>query len=489
MAEACSSQDESGIFLSQILRILREEGAIGTQRNIPVVNFKHPVSLQDILSLDLEERGSGDEKLLSLSREVIQYSVKTNHPNFHNQLYAGVDPYGYAGALITEALNTNQYTFEVAPVFTLTEHAVLKHILKLIGFSDGDGIFSPGGSVSNMYAMVLARHRTAPDIKSSGLFSRPALVAFASQDSHYSALKAAHWLGLGIDNMILVKSDREGRMIPEELRESIVKVQSNGKVPFFVTATAGTTVLGAFDPLEPLADICSEYGLWFHVDACWGGSLILSKRYSPVLNGINRADSVAWNPHKMLGAPLQCSVLLIKEKGLLHNCNSASATYLFQQDKFYDVCYDTGDKSIQCGRKVDAFKLWLMWKARGDEGFQQLVDNAMDCARYFKETITERRGFRLVIPDFQCTNVCFWYIPPSFRNQEETPEWWERMHTVAPRIKEKLILAGTLMIGYAPLKHKGLKNFFRMVTTCQPPPTKSDMDFVIKEIEKYGMNL
>ncbi|CAG0907193.1 unnamed protein product, partial [Darwinula stevensoni] len=133
----------------------------------------------------------------------------------------------------------------------------------------------------------------------------------------------------------------------------------------------------------------------------------------------------------MMGAPLQCSLFLLKEQGLLHHCNSASATYLFQQDKFYDVSYDTGDKSVQCGRKVDAFKFWLMWKARGDVGLEWRIDNAFQCARYMTEKLQSREGFRLVLPEFECTNVCFWYIPPAFRGKTEDEDWWEKLEKVA----------------------------------------------------------
>ncbi|GLH12200.1 Glutamate decarboxylase [Gryllus bimaculatus] len=476
-------------FLSKIVRLLQDEEALQPRRNDQVVQFQHPRELQELLPLALNKDPLPDDDIVEACRQVIKYSVKTNHPYFFNQLYGGVDMYGLAGTWISESLNTNQYTFEVGPAFTLVEHAVLTHTLNMFGLANGDGIFCPGGSISNMYGIVLARYKKVPDIKTKGLSSAPPLVAFTSDDGHYSMLKAAHWLGLGTDNMIKVKSDNEGRMIPSELVASIQNALKAGKQPFFVNATAGTTVLGAFDPFEALADICTEYQLWLHVDACWGGSLMLSKKFSSVLKGISRADSISWNPHKMLGAPLQCSAFLVREKGLLHHSNAAAAHYLFQQDKFYDISYDTGDKSVQCGRKVDALKLWLMWKARGDSGLEKVVDNAMECARYFCDRIRNRPGFRLVIPEFQCTNTCFWYIPPRLRNQEETPEWWEKINSVAPKIKERLVLAGCLMIGYTPLSHKGIKNFFRMVVTCQPPATVEDMDYVIEKIEEYAIDI
>ncbi|XP_046997459.1 acidic amino acid decarboxylase GADL1 [Schistocerca americana] len=481
--------EDADAFLARVLQLLREEGALNPGTDQPVVRFRHPAELQELLSLDLGTAVKSQEKLLALCRAVIQYSVKTNHRHFYNQLYGGTDTYGLAGAWITESLNTNQHTFEVSPAFTLVENAVLQHMLKIFGYTNGDGIFAPGGSLSNMYAMVLARYRAVPDVKMKGICGSQPLVAFVSEDAHYSFSKAAHWLGIGTDNLISVKTDEMGRMIVDELELRIQEAVSDGKRPFFVCATAGTTVLGAFDPIDQLANVCRKHKLWLHVDACWGGSLILSKKYSHRLTGIDRTDSVSWNAHKMLGAPLQCSAFLLKEKGLLHHCNSASATYLFQQDKFYDVSYDTGDKSVQCGRKVDAFKLWIMWKARGNEGFEYLVNNAMDCAQYFKKEISKRKGYRLVIPEFECTNVCFWFIPPRLRDKKENEEWWNEVDMVAPRLKESLVTSGTVMINYQPLKQKKFRNFFRLITTCHPPPTHHDMDFIISQIDLYGSQL
>ncbi|XP_023247700.1 glutamate decarboxylase 1-like, partial [Copidosoma floridanum] len=141
--------------------------------------------------------------------------------------------------------------------------------------------------------------------------------------------------------------------------------------------------------------------------ACLGGTLLLSDKYRHRLEGIEKSNSVSWNPHKLLGAPFQCSLFLVKGKNLLHEANCAQAKYLFQQDKFYDVSWDTGDKSLQCGRKVDAMKFWLMWKARGAVALAKSVDRALEAAEYFLEKIRSRPGFRLVLPKYECSNVCF----------------------------------------------------------------------------------
>lgn len=226
-------------------------------------------------------------------------------------------------------------------------------------------------------------------------------------------------------------------MIPEELEKAIESVVESGRKPFFVNATAGTTVMGAFDQFHRIADICQRHNIWMHVDGCLGGTAILSNKYAHLLAGVERADSLAWNPHKTLGAPLQCSIVVFKHKGLLHECNSANADYLFQQDKFYDISYDTGDKSVQCGRKVDAFKIWLMFKARGANGLSELVDNAFDCARYFTDEIRNRSGFRLVIDEYQYTNISFWYIPKKLRVDvaQQSESWWARIYEVRSVIR------------------------------------------------------
>lgn len=177
---------------------------------------------------------------------------------------------------------------------------------------------------------------------------------------------------------------------------------------------------------------------------------------------------------------------MVREKGILHECNSSSATYLFQQDKFYDTSYDTGDKSLSCGRKVDAFKFWLMFKKHGERGFESLIDNAFEKAAYFLDQVKQREGFELIVMP-QYTNVCFQYIPKFMRQRNVRDEkFTESISKITTLIKEKMMKEGNLMIGYSPLPSKKLKNFFRMVVTAQPPATNGMMDFVLNKIEEIG---
>uniref|UniRef100_G3P4Q5 Cysteine sulfinic acid decarboxylase n=1 Tax=Gasterosteus aculeatus aculeatus TaxID=481459 RepID=G3P4Q5_GASAC len=478
---------EGQLFLNDAFKIIMEEVLCkGTDIKQKVCEWKEPEELSLLLDLELRATGEPRERLLQRVKDVAKYSIKTSHPRFFNQLFAGVDYHALAGRFLTEALNTNLYTYEVAPVFVLMENEVLRGMRQLVGWTEGDGIFCPGGSVSNMYAMNLARYQLLPDVKRQGLFGLPRLNVFTSSESHYSVKKAAAFLGIGTDNVIFVKVDDGLRKKAVHGRFVHDRLVSQGAVPFLVSCTCGTTVRGAFDPLDLIADVCEKHKLWMHVDAAWGGSVLFSKQHAHLMQGVNRANSVAWNPHKMLATGLQCSALLLQDTmNLLRNCHSANATYLFQQDKFYDVKFDVGDKSVQCSRKVDCLKFWLMWKAVGSNGFADRVDKAFSHAGYLVDQIKKREGFCLLQePDF--VNICFWFIPPSLRGKEGNADYQDRLAKVAPVIKERMMKQGTMMVGYQPLGNK--VNFFRLVV-FSPVLSQKDMDFVIDEIERLGNDL
>uniref|UniRef100_A0A8C3UVD7 CSAD n=1 Tax=Catharus ustulatus TaxID=91951 RepID=A0A8C3UVD7_CATUS len=397
--------------------------------------------------------------------------VPPGHPRFFNQLFSGLDHHALAGRFLTETLNTTPYTYEVAPVLLLMEEQVLAKLRELVGWSSGDGIFAPGGSMSNMLAMNVARFQRFPESRSRGNWDLPRLGLFASQESHYSILKGAALLGIGTDNVHLVRTDERGKMIPEELEKEIQRVKAEGSEPLFVCATSGTTVLGSFDPLDAIADVCARHGLWLHVDAAWGGSALLSPQLRHLLAGI----------HRYVPPPVplrRCSPSQIP--GLLQRCHGMGATYLFQRDKFYDVSLDTGDKSPQCGRRADGLKLWILWKAVGTRGLARRVERA-----YLLEQVKRREGFQLVMePEF--LNLCFWFIPPSLRGQHSSPEFWDKLGKVAPAIKEKMMRRGSMMVGYQP--HGSRVNFFRQIIT-NPAVTRRDLDFFLDEIQELGRDL
>uniref|UniRef100_A0A8C0L1E3 Glutamate decarboxylase 1-like n=1 Tax=Canis lupus dingo TaxID=286419 RepID=A0A8C0L1E3_CANLU len=477
------SKDLTKCFLLQVAYILLHYIKKTFDVKTKILDFHHPHQLLEGLdgfNLELSDHPESLEQLLVDCTDTLKYGVKTGHPRFFNQLSSGLDVVGLAG---------EWFTYEIAPVFTVMETILLKKMYEIIGWgeTEADGIFAPGGSISNLYGILVARYKHYPEIKRQGMTALPCIVLFVSEQGHYSVKKAAAILGIGTDNVIEVKCDERGRMIPAELEKNILEAKRKGQTPFCVVATAGSTVFGAFDPLHAIADICETHRLWMHVDAAWGGGLLLSRNYSSKLSGIERANSVTWNPHKLMGVPLQCSAILIREKGLLEACNQMRAGYLFQPDKLYNVDFDTGDKTIQCGRHVDVFKLWLMWKAKGTCGFEAQIDRYMELAKYFYKVLKKKDNFKLVFdaePEF--TNVCFWYFPPRLKHIPKGCERDQELQKIAPKIKAQMIEEGTAMISYQPCGDK--VNFFRMVFS-NPATRRADVDYLIDEIERLGKDL
>ncbi|VDK70644.1 unnamed protein product [Litomosoides sigmodontis] len=472
-------------FLEEVVKILLEYINEQNQRENKILDFHHPEEMEKLIDLNIPDSPCTLEELLQDCREVLRLGVRTGHPRFFNQISCGLDLISMAGEWLTATANTNMFTYEIAPVFILMEKEVTKKMAELIGWQDSDAIFAPGGAISNLYAMNAARHSRFPRCKPLGQSDLPTLCAFTSEDSHYSIKGAAAVMGIGTDNCFNIPTDPAGRMIPEALEQRIIQCKKYGMEPFFVCATAGTTVYGAWDPIPQIADICDRHKLWLHVDAAWGGGLLLSQEHRHKLCGIERANSVTWNPHKLMGALLQCSACFIKQEGLLFQTNQMSADYLFQQDKPYDVSFDTGDKAMQCGRHNDIFKLWLMWRSKGMTGYRRQINRLMDLAAYFTARIREIEGYELVVDPPEFLNICFWYIPPSLRNMERA-ERNARLEKIAPKIKAKMMERGTTMVGYQPDKQR--PNFFRMIVSNQAI-TKEDLDFLIKEIIDIGSEL
>ncbi|MBD3331489.1 hypothetical protein GF356_01460, partial [candidate division GN15 bacterium] len=245
-------------FFAELIELIDryvDESQSGEAR---VVDFAEPQELTDRLSLKLPDSGRSDNEVLQEAAQYLRYCVKTAHPRFLNPLWAGFSLPGVAGELLSAATNTSIYTYEVAPVATLMEREVISTLLDMAGFGDGDGIFLTGGSNANLVAMLAARHHAFPKVRTYGLCEgtdqRP--VVMISNQAHYSFGKAANVLGIGTANVVEVASDGEGRMIPEQLDTALAQARQEGKAPFMVAATSGTTVMGAFDPLDQLADVC-----------------------------------------------------------------------------------------------------------------------------------------------------------------------------------------------------------------------------------------
>lgn len=440
-----------------------------------------------------------DDAVLAAVELVIERSVHTSHPRFVNQNFAGPDPVAVVGDWLGAALSTTGATYEAAPVFTLMESAVLSKLARLAGYvaptaelvpTLPPGLFCPGGSTGTLYALQLARHRLRPDVRRTGATGER-LTLFVSRAGHYAASKSAALLGIGTDAVVEVATDDGGSMIPDALERAVAASVAAGETPFAVIGTAGTTVTSAFDDLHALADVADAHGLWLHVDGCYGGSALFSGAERHRLDGVERSDSFVWNLHKMMGMTQQCTALLVREPELLAPCFALGADYLFQPDKLHAEL-DSGDRSFQCARRVDALKLWLAWKHHGDAGFAARIDHAVGLAEHARRRIADSDG-ELVEIAGTFTNVVFAWVPPRHRPLSLTPssiasldpEVHAELHALAPAIKARMQAEGTAMIGFQPVA--GL-NAFRLLL-MNPAVEWSDVDDLLDLVAAYGRDL
>lgn len=402
------AQHSSLPLLQQTAEVLVQylhENQSGDQK---ISQYYSASELSERLALSLPEEGCDDAQILAHIQQFLEYSVRTAHPHFMKQLFGGNTPAAIAGDWVTTVTNTAAHTYQVSPVATLMEQQLIEQLGQLVGFKDADGIMVTGGSNANLLGLLCGLHTRWPEAKQQGMFGiQPVL--YVSDQCHYSYEKAVFTLGIGTDNMRKVASNDRFEMCPKALREQITQDIAGGKQPFLIGATAGTTVAGAFDPIDALADLAAEFGLWLHVDAAWGGPVRFSDTHKDLMKGVERADSVTWDAHKFMAAPLICSAILLREKGILESaCRGGGSAYLFHPDENAD--YNFGQKSLQCGRRVDSLKLWLDWRSKGSSGYREILNNAMQLAQHCCEWIKAHPRLTLLLePDY--LNVFFRYVP------------------------------------------------------------------------------
>ncbi|MEL6469090.1 MAG: aminotransferase class V-fold PLP-dependent enzyme [Cyanobacteria bacterium J06623_4] len=460
------------LSLLQQLEQFFEQSASGDA----VCNALSPDQLRERLPITLPAEGKPLQALNAEIANYLSHAVKTAHPAYFNQLWGGFNGACFLGEMLTSATNTSMYTHEVAPVATLIEKALVAKFRKLVGFTHAEeqfteGQFTTGGSNGNLMALAMARHRAVPTLKQTGLSNAPKLVAFVSQEAHYSFSKAAQLLGLGSKNLWKVPVDERGRMLPSALEALIVLAKKQGARPFFVAGTAGTTVRGAYDPLEKISAIAQQYGLWFHVDGAWGASVLLSPQHKHLMQGAHQADSVVWDAHKMMGMTLTCSLLLVKQRGTMLNTFSTGDTdYIFHASEATPV--DLGPATMHCGRRVDGVKLWLAWQHLGDRGWQVMVERYFSFAARAEAIIQAHNSLAMIFPR-ESVNLCFQYVPTSNHHTA---------NKMTLAIRQQLMEKGLAMVNYAEL---GGEVFFRLVI-CNNQTQWKDIHALLQNIVTIG---
>jgi len=401
-----------------------------------------PISTEELyqtLDLALNEHPILDEDFKETLQAIIKSTPKTASTSFFNQLFGGRLSKATLGDLLAVMLNNSMYTYKVAGPQVGIEKAVLHKICEMIGYGkESAGTFASGGSMSNYMAMLMARDLYDPLSRTKGVTKT--MIVYTSEVSHYSIQKNASLIGVGRDQVRFIKTNDFGEMLAEDLDYQINQDLQKGYHPFFVNATAGTTVLGAFDDVESISKISKKYNLWLHLDGAYCGGVIFSERYKHLVNGIELTDSFSINAHKMLGAPLTCSIIVVKDKKYLYQSFSNDAEYLYQTA---NDDYNLGKTSFQCGRRNDALKIWTLWKSVGSIGLEQIVDHQFYLANVAREYIIQHPDYTLYSFD-DSISVCFNYKGIS-----------------AKTLCTELYLNSELLVGFGTFRDE---EFIRLVT-------------------------
>lgn len=422
---------------------------------------------------------SNHSELFKIIDDVLKYSVNTWNPGFLDKLYASNNPIGVVSDILLSMLNTNSHVYTVSPVLTVLENFIGKKYAKLF-FNDLDrcgGLTFSGGLYSNITAMHMARSLKFPETKALGNGSYKFAI-YTSSNCHYSVVKSAILLGLGKNNVFKIPINSDGTMNIDALQKVIVESIEDGFTPLLINATAGTTVFGLYDDLVGVGALAKKYNTWFHVDGSWGGNVVFSEKRRGYLKGIEAADSITTNPHKMLGVPNTCSFLLVADVNWFTEANSLEASYLFHSREEGEDNVDLADGTMGCGRRADSFKFYLAWLYYGYDGFQERVDHAYDIVAYFVDTLKKHPQFELVTDSPQCLQVCFYYRPKNFKDEDFTP--------VTRFVSRELHKRAKYLVDFStnPLDaHKG--EFFRVVFNL-PIITDKIVDDLVATIVDAG---
>ena len=313
---------------------------------------------------------------------------------------------GVLGDALAAAFNPCLATWAGSPVGVAAEQLLVERFGRLFGYRPEhiDGTLTSGGSEANLTGLLLALTARVPEHRVSGvrgLRCRP--LTYLSGQAHPSWLKAARIAGLGIDTCRVVPSDANGRLDPDALNCMIAADRAAGDLPLLIAATAGTTVAGMIDPIAEVAAVAERYGVWLHVDAAWGGAAMLLAECRPALDGIGRADSITFDPHKWLSVPMGCGMLLTRHRGLLERTFNVSATFLAGADEA-DV-QDPSAYTIRWSRNFAGLKLLLSLAVAGWRGYEVVLRRQVALADRLRERL-EHDGWtitnRTVLPV-----VCF----------------------------------------------------------------------------------
>ncbi|GGO19453.1 pyridoxal phosphate-dependent decarboxylase family protein [Microbispora bryophytorum] len=370
----------------------------------PVIRRKPPGELAGRLGLArwIREGGMATESYREWLDAYLAESTRMHHPAYLAHQTAAPDFPAALADFVHGAINNPMAIYEMGAATATVEFEVLRWMLGKIGFPEGGGVLTHGGSLANLTALLAARAAAAPDAWTEGVPGDLALLAPPS--AHYSITRAAAILGLGERAVVPLDVDELGRIDVARLGEGLDRARRAGRRPMALVAAACATGTGLYDDLRPIGEFCAEHGLWFHVDGAHGASALLTEEHRHLLDGVELADSVIWDAHKMLRTSGLAAAVLVRREGDLDAAFRQQASYLFYGDQGFDLI----GRTVECTKGALGLKVFLNLAWRGERGLGEHVAGRYATAHRFWELARERPGFHCPYEP-ESNIVCFRY--------------------------------------------------------------------------------
>lgn len=348
---------------------------------------------------------------MSIFEAVEAQSIRLHHPRYLGHQIAPVLPMVSLAGFATLLLNNGMGIYEMGMAGTIMEREVLEIVAQNIGYeNEASGIMTSGGTLANLTALLAARQlQSDHDIWEDGYQNGERLAIMVSAEAHYSVQRAVKIMGWGEKGIIKIPVDEAFRLRPEKLSDALIQARKDGLKVIAVVGSACSTATGSFDPLDEIAAFCEAEKLWFHVDAAHGGPAIFSQTYRSLLKGIEKADSVIMDFHKMALCPALCTALVFKNGQNSYKIFAQKASYLWE-DPAEQEWYNLGKRTFECTKQMMSLAPFILFRQFGTALLGTYVETMFELGYAFGERIVEQADFELLIEP-ACNIVCFRYAP------------------------------------------------------------------------------
>jgi L-2,4-diaminobutyrate decarboxylase len=431
---------------------------------MPVLPWKDPAEMAQ----SWPPVGDGASSFPDLFARFLTEANHLHHPRYIGHQVPPPLPMAALCDLLASFTNNGMAVYEMGPSGTAMERRIIEWMAARLGFpSDADGVLTSGGSVANLTALLAARNAFAERLNGK----RPAFIV--SEHAHYSVTRSLKMLGFAADQIERAPVDECFRMRADTLEASVRNAEARGCTVIGISANACTTPTGVYDPLDAIGAFCAKHGLWFHVDGAHGASACLSSKYRGLLKGIERADSVVWDVHKMMLMPALVSAIVYRNGEHSYLPFSDRATYLLDKEA-REEWYNLAHRTLECTKRSISLKVYAALQVYGEKFFGDYVESRYDLAGKFAQMVRKAPRFELAAEP-EANIVCFRYKPGGA----------ESLDALQLKIRSRLIESGAFYIVQTGLP----AGRFLRVTITNPLTDENDLAQLLEEVRSIGESI